>query len=112
MVLPDCRWAFFCDQRREANGAGSKLWPHLESLHLGRNRGHPHRLVVVSAVSHSPMVSWEKAHREELAWRNRGIFIILMIMITKTTFCGDKGEDFSYYIVNFISMKIIQEGTR
>lgn len=38
---------------------------------------------------HSPMVSREKAHREELAWRNKGIFIILMIMITKATFFED-----------------------
>lgn len=57
-------------------------------------------------------VSWGKAQREELVWRNRRIFVTLMIVITKATFCRNKWEDFSYYKVNFLSMEIIQERTQ
>lgn len=34
----------------------------------------------------------KKAHKKELAWRNRGIFVILMIMITKEYFVGTSGR--------------------
>lgn len=38
----------------------------------------------------------------------RGIFIIMMIVIIETTFCGN-WDDLSYYRINFLSIKIVQE---